>query len=109
MRPRGGDEHVREAIDELRWSGEVHPAVVFGPTGELARILAGRAFDEHSLHRTYHGFTDGERLRIELRLQSREPLLLHFLRHLIGQRCGRRTRPAAVDEAEGLIETHVPY
>ena len=48
-----------------------------------------------------------QRLRIELRLQPRQALLLQRQRHLIRQRGRRGARPAAVEEAERLIEPHI--
>ncbi len=91
----------------MRRAVEIDPAIVVGAPGELPRIALGGPLDQHALPAADHALRDGARLRIQALLQKLEPLLLDLVRHLIGQRGGRRAGPAAVDEAERLVETHV--
>ena len=63
--------------------------------------------DQHALHGADHRCADRARLRVELRLQPLEALLLHFVRHVVRQRRRGRAGPPAVDEAEGLVEADV--
>src|SRR5262249_48463952 len=65
--------------------------------------------DQYALAGADHGGADRARLRVELRLQAREPLLLHLGCDLIGERRRRRARAAAVEEAEGLVEADVAH
>jgi len=102
VRARLGDDHVDEAADEGGGSGEVHPAVVGGAAGELARVLLRRPLDEHTLAGADHRQADGARLGLELRLQARQALLLDGRPDVIGERGRRRAGPAAVEEAERL-------
>jgi hypothetical protein len=76
---------------------------------EFRAILLGGRIDQHPLHAAHHALTDRALLQIKLRLQAREPLELDFVRDLVGQGRRRRTRTAAVDEAEGLIEAHIAH
>ena len=93
----------------IRGTVEIDPAVVVGAAGELPRIALGRAFDEHALPAAHHAFGDGARLTVEALLQEFQPLLLDLVRHLVRQRRGRSAGPAAVDEAERLIEARLRH
>src|SRR6202521_3551157 len=102
VRVRLGDDHVDEAADEGGRCGEVHPAVVGGADGELARVPLRGPLYEHTLAGADHALADGARLGLELRLQACQALLLDGRLDLIGERGRRRAGPAAVEEAERL-------
>ena len=68
-----------------------------------------RPLDQHALHAADHGFADGARLFVELRLQARQALLLDLVRHVIRQRGRGRARALAVDEGERLVEIRLAH
>src|SRR3984885_4680637 len=100
VRARFGNGDIDEALQQRWRPGEIHPAVVLGAAGELALAFLCAALDQHALHAANHAAADRQRLRVELRLQQRQTLLLELQRHLIGQRRRRRTGSPAVEEAE---------
>ena len=96
---------IDEALQQRCGPGEIDPAIVFGAPGELARVLL----------RVRAPPARAARCRPCVRLIASacasscacrrcQPLLLDLQRHLIRQRRRRRAWPAAVEEAERLIE-----
>ena len=66
--------------------------------------MARLAFQQHSLRTADHLPADPLPLGIEQLLQPRQAFLFGFHGHIVRQRGGGRSRPGAVDEAEGMIE-----
>src|ERR1039457_2028739 len=109
MRPRLGDNHVDEALQQPGRAGEIDPAIVLGAPGEIPLALLRPALDQHALHAADHRGTDDQSLCIEQRLQPAQALLLDLERHYIGQRGGGRAGPAAVEKTERLVESDLGH
>src|SRR4051794_27800031 len=99
------DQDVGETADERGVADEVHPPVVLGAAGELARRLRRRALDEDPLHRAGHRAADRRGLLVQERLEPLEPPLFHLARQ-VGQLGGRGAGPRAIYKGERLVEAY---
>src|SRR5690606_7126452 len=107
-----GDLHVHELPEAGRVGIEIHPAIVLRPPGPLPVALLRAALHQHALGGADHGGADRLCLRIDLRLQPVQPVLLHLQRRVVRERGRRGAGPRAVDEAERLVEIdllHQPH
>src|SRR6187431_3121839 len=104
LRARFDDDHVDEMANEVRGSGEIHPAAIFRTARELRGVFLRGARDQYSLSRPHHLVADGARLGVQLLLQPRQALLLYLVGDIVWQRGRGRTRALAIDESERLIE-----
>ena len=109
MRARLGDDHAHEPLQQRCGAGKIDPAVVLGAAGQIGGSLPGGALHQHALHAADHAAADLQRLRIEQRLQPSQPFLLDLERHFIRQRCRGGSGTAAIEKAEGLIETGIGH
>jgi hypothetical protein len=73
----------------------------------LPGVASRRPLHQDALARADHPLGNRAGLGVQPPLQQFEPVLLHGVRHRVGQRRGGRARPAAVDEAERLVEAHL--
>jgi hypothetical protein len=94
---------------ELRRSGEIHHAVAVVAAAKLAWVFFRRTLDQHALGAADHGLVDRARLTSDQRLQSRQALLFHLLRGVVGKLRRGRARPRAVEEGVGIVEADFGY
>ena len=93
LRQRLGDRHVDETADAACAAPSKFTQRLFSVRPASSRgVLRRRPLHQHALHAADHALADRARLRVELRLQARQALLLDLVRHIVGQRRRRRAR-----------------